>query len=168
VKSLEELNRKFRIWLDEGYNNREHSSLKGKSPLKAYTSDPRKIRFATPEECYDAFLWEDTRKVDNTGCIKLNGIEYEAGIEYIGKKVDVRYDPFDMGHIEIWHSGEKQRTVKPLKIGEYCGRSEKAEPGVKVSRSRLLKVYEKENAERQKQRMGALSFRSMKGGEADV
>ncbi|MCX7748376.1 MAG: DDE-type integrase/transposase/recombinase, partial [Clostridia bacterium] len=106
-KSLEELNRKFRIWLDEGYNMREHSSLKGMTPIEAYSKDLRKVRFATPEECADAFLWEDTRKVDNTGCIKLNGHEYEAGIEYIGKKVDVRYDPFDMSLVEIWYSGER-------------------------------------------------------------
>lgn len=168
AKSLEELNRKFRIWLDEGYNNREHSSLKGQSPMQAYTGDPRRVRFATPEECHDAFLWEDTRKVDNTGCFKLNGVEYEAGIEYIGKKVDIRYDPFDMSHVEVWYSGEKRRTVEPLKIGEYCGRTEKTEATAKVSRSRLLKVYEKENDKRQRQRVGALSFRSMKGGEADV
>jgi len=45
---------------------------------------------------------------------------------------------------------------------------EKTEAAAKVSRSRLLKIYEKENAERQKQRLGALSFRSMKGGEGNV
>ena len=168
AKSLEELNRKFRIWLDEGYNNREHSSLKGQSPMQAYTGDPKRVRFATPEECRDAFLWEDTRKVDNTGCFKLNGVEYEAGIEYIGKKVDARYDPFDTIHVEVWYSGEKRRTVEPLKIGEYCGRTEKTGATAKVSRSRLLKVYEKENDKQQKQRLGALSFRSMKGGEANV
>ena len=167
-KSLEELNRKFRIWLDEGYNMREHSSLKGIPPIQAYSKDPRKVRFATPEECADAFLWEDTRKVDNTGCIKLNGYEYEAGIEYIGKKVDVRYDPFDMGLVEIWYSGERKKKVSPLTIGEYCGRVQKSSQTVKTTHSRLLKVYEQENAKRQKQRIGAISFRSMRGGTDNV
>lgn len=50
AKSLEELNRKFRIWLDEGYNRKPHSGIKGISPLEAYTSDPKKVRLATPEE----------------------------------------------------------------------------------------------------------------------
>lgn len=167
-KSLEELNQKFRIWLDEGYNMREHSSLKEKTPMQAYSRDPKKVRFATPEECADAFLWEDTRKVDNTGCIKLNGYEYEAGIEYIGKKVDVRYDPFDMGLVEIWYSGERKKKVSPLTIGEYCGKVQKSSSTVKTTHSRLLKVYEQENAKRQKQRMGVLSFRSMKGGSDNV
>lgn len=167
-KSLEEMNRKFRIWLDEGYNMKEHSSLKGATPMQAYSKDPRKVRFATPEECADAFLWEDTRKVDNTGCIKLNGSEYEAGIEYIGKKVDVRYDPFDMGLVEIWYSGERKKKVNPLKVGEYCGKVQKTNQTVAATHSRLLKVYEQENAKRQNQRIGALSFRSMKGGVDNV
>lgn len=168
AKSLEELNKKFRIWLDEGYNNGEHSSLKGQSPMQTYTADPRKVKFATPEECHDAFLWEDTRKVDNTGCFKLNGTEYEAGIEYIGKKVDVRYDPFDMSMVEIWYSGERKRIVEPLRISDFCGKTVKADKTVKATHSRLLKVYEEENDKRQKQRQGALSFSSMKGGAQNV
>jgi len=167
-RDLNELNQKFRIWLDEGYNNRPHSSLKGDTPMHAYTKDPRKIRFATPEECRDAFLWEDTRKVDRTGCFRLNGIEYEAGLEYTGKKVDVRYDPFDMSLVEIWHGGERKKAVPPLKVGAFCGGAEKVQASAKATHSRLLKVYEAENAKRQKKKTGALSFRSMKGGGGNV
>ena len=168
AKSLEELNRKFRIWLDEGYNGKPHSSLKGIPPSQAYASDPKKVRFATPEECRDAFLWEDTRKVDNTGCFKLQGIEYEAGIEYIGKKVDVRYDPFDLSLLEIWYSGECRKTAAPLKVGEYCPKAEKVPASKPATHSRLLKVYEAENEKRQKRHVGALTFRSMKGGGGNV
>lgn len=168
ARDLNELNRKFRVWLDEGYNEKAHSSLKGASPLQAYTADQKKVRFATPEECRDSFLWEDTRKVDNTGCFKLQGIEYEAGIEYIGKKVDIRYDPFDMGLLEIWYSGERRKTASPLKVGEYCPKVEKTPATKAATHSRLLKVYEAENEKRQKRRSGALSFSSMRGGGGNV
>jgi transposase InsO family protein len=168
AKSLEELNRKFRIWLDEGYNGKPHSSLKGMPPSQAYASHPKKVRFATPEECRDAFLWEDSRKVDNTGCFKLQGIEYEAGIEYIGKKVDVRYDPFDLNPLEIWYSGEYKKTVSPLKIGEYCPKVERVAAIRTATHSRLLKIYAAENEKRQKRQTGALTFRSMKGGAGNV
>lgn len=179
--SVDELNKKFRVWLDEGYNNQPHSSLIGgeerthhkldeKSPIQAFNSDPRKVRFATPEECQDAFLWEETRKVDKTGCFKLNGTEYEAGTKYIGKNIDIRYDPFNMGHVELWHSGELVKTVEPLKVGEFCGMIEKEmpTPTKKVTHSRLLKVYEQENSKRQKSKLGAISFRSMTGGATNV
>ena len=166
-KTLEELNRKFRIWLDEGYNNSSHSSLNGETPMQAYSANPAKVRFATPEECWDAFLWEDTRKVDSTGCFKLNSLEYEAGIEYIGKKVEVRYDPFDQSLVEIWYRGERKKTVTPLSVGEFCGQVEKVPAPVKATHSRLLKVYEAEHAKRQK-KTGALSFRSMKEDDGNV
>lgn len=162
------MNRKFRIWLDEGYNNRPHSSLKGDTPIHAYMTDPKKVHFVTPEECREAFLWEETRKVDSTGCFKLNGIEYEAGLEYIGKKVDVHYDPFDLSIVELWHNGERKKTLPPLKVGEFCSKAEKIPTNIKATHSRLLKVYEEENTKRTKQKMGALSFRSMKGGEQNV
>lgn len=110
----------------------------------------------------------DTRKVDNTGCFKLQGIEYEAGIEYIGKKVDVRYDPFDMSLLEIWYNGERRKTATPLKVGEYCSKVEKAPATKPTTHSRLLKIYESENEKRQKRQTGALTFRSMKGGDRNV
>lgn len=168
IKDLNDLNQKFRIWLDEGYNNSPHSRLDGNTPVQAYSKDLRKVRFATPEECKDAFLWEDTRKVDKTGCFKLNGIEYEAGVEFISKKIDARYDPFDLSAVEVWYSGERKKVVSPLKTSEFCGKVEKIEPKVSVTHSRLLKVMEEENRKRRKQKMGILSFRDMKEGDRNV
>jgi hypothetical protein len=167
-KNLDELNRKFRIWLDEGYNNSPHSGLKGDTPYHAYSSDPKKVRFATPEECREAFLWEVTRKADKTGCFKLEGIEYEAGIDLINRKIDIRYDPFDLKLVEVWHNGEHKKTVAPLKVGEFCGHKEKKQVTVTASHSRLLKVYEEDHAKRTNQRKGALSFKNMKGGADNV
>jgi putative transposase len=164
-KTLEELNRHLRTWLEEGYNNREHSSLNKVSPSVAFTNDKRHIRFVTPEECRDAFLWEETRKVDKTGCISLKSQYYEAGMEFINKKVDARYDPFDLSSVEIWHNGEKKKTVTPLVIGEYCGKKEeKATTSTKSSHSRLLKTLDSENKKKRKKQLGAIPFREMKGG----
>jgi len=73
-----------------------------------------------------------------------------------------------MGLVEIWYSGERKKKVSPLTIGEYCGRIQKSSQTVKTTHSRLLKVYEQENEKRQKQRIGVLSFRSMKGGSDNV
>lgn len=168
-KTLEELNRHFRVWLEEGYNHSEHSSLEGVSPAVAFANNKRHIRFVTPEECRDAFLWEETRMVDKTGCISLKGQLYEAGIEFIRKKVDVRYDPFDLSNVEIWHNGEKKKMASPLIIGEYCGKKEqKVTTSEKSSHSRLLNVFAAESKERTKKQLGAISFREMEGGVANV
>jgi putative transposase len=157
-ESLSALNQKYHVWLDEGYQNKPHAGLDGDTPMHAFQKDLKKVRFAAPEECYDAFPWEATRKVDKTGCFSLNGIEFEAGVSLIGKKVDARYDPFDMSVVEIWYSGHLQGKAQPLKIGEFCGPVSKEPKQPKAGKSRLLAVYETENRKRHKQDMGVLSF----------
>jgi hypothetical protein len=74
---------------------------------------------------------------------------------------------FDRSLVEIWYSGEHKKAVSPLSSGEFCGKTEKVPATVKATHSRLLKVYEAENAKRQK-KAGALSFRNMKGGGGNV
>lgn len=82
--------------------------------------------------------------------------------------MDVRYDPFDLGLLEIWYSGECRKTASPLKVGEYCPKVEKAAAAKPATHSQLLKIYAAENEKRQKQHTGALTFRSMKGGGGNV
>jgi hypothetical protein len=88
-------------------------------------------------------------------------------VALIRKRVDVRYDPFDISLIEIWYEGKFRRKAEKLCIPENT-----SEPtGIPVvtkkkpTGSRLLKVYEDKNQAREKQRNGALSFHDSKGDE---
>ena len=181
-KTLSELNRKFHVFLDEGYTHDPHDSLKleerdphtgellrkqERTPYQAYTEDPAKVRYISSLECRDAFLWEEQRTVDKSGCIKLAGVVFDVGVALIRKRVDIRYDPFDISIIEIWHDGKFQRKAEKLFIPEFTQKQE-AGPTVsarKPTGSRLLKVYEERNMERDKQRNAALSFNSPKEDE---
>jgi transposase InsO family protein len=155
-RTLEQLNDLFRAWLSEGYNHRVHSALSGKSPAQAFTQDSKALRFPSPEALRDAFLWEKTPKVDKSGCISLEGICYEVGVPWIGKKVMVRYDPFDLSLVEVWYSGEKKKLVAPANIGEYNHNVKKpVEELEKSSESKLLRLFETESKKRLKQQLGA-------------
>jgi len=104
----------------------------------------------------DAFLREKTPTVDKSGCISLNGQRYDVGVEYIRKKVLVRYDPFDLSVIEVWSGGEKKKLASPLVIGEYNHNVKKPVKELeKASQSRLLRLFEAESKERLKQQLGA-------------
>jgi transposase InsO family protein len=179
VKTLPELNRKFAIWMDEGYTHSPHEALKiterdpktgallselERTPYQAYIEDSAKVRYVSSIECRDAFLWEENRTVDKTGCIKLAGVVFDVGVALIRKRVDVRYDPFDISVIEIWHDGAFQRKAEKLYIPEHTPRPavEETAPRAKSTHSRLLKVYEEKNREREKQRNGALDFHGAK------
>ena len=163
-QTLDALNTLFRDWLSEGYNHREHSALSGKSPAQAFTQDTKALRFPGPEALREAFLWEKTPKVDKSGCISLEGICYEVGVEYIGKHVLVRYDPFDLSLVEVWSGGEKKKQVSPANIGEYNRNVKKpVEELEKASQSRLLRLFATESQKRLKQQLGAFRL----GGEVD-
>jgi len=163
-QTVEQLNGLFRAWLSEGYNHREHSALSGKSPAQAFTQDTKALRFPGPEALRGAFLWEKTPKVDKSGCISLAGLCYEVGVEYIRKQVLVRYDPFDLSLVEVWHAGEKKKLVSPANIGEYNRNVKKpVEELEKASQSRLLRLFASESQKRLKQQLGAFRL----GGEAD-
>jgi putative transposase len=155
-ESLESLNTLFRAWLSEGYNHREHSALAGKSPAEVFTQDTKPLRFCSPETLRDAFLWEKTPKVDKSGCISLNGLCYEVGVEYVRKNVLVRYDPFDLSHIEVWYGGQKKKVVSVANIGEYNHNVKKPNEEVeKASQSKLLRLFADESKKRLKRELGA-------------
>jgi transposase InsO family protein len=175
VKTLAELNRKFYIWLDEGYTHAPHDALalterdphtgkilhkRERTPYQAYTEDPAKVRYISSLECRDAFLWEEQRTADKTGCVKLSGLVFDVGVALARRRVDLRYDPFDLSVIDVWYSGAFQRKAEKLYITEFTQRLEST-PNAgpqKPTRSRLLRVYEEQNKNREKQRNGALAF----------
>jgi transposase InsO family protein len=167
LKDLPHLNQLYRVWLEEAYQHKEHSGLSGCTPIASFQSDEKRMRFATPEECYDAFLHEETRMVDKTGCFSLQNITYEAGAAFVRKKVDVRFDPFDLSVVEVWHGGVRRLEAKPLVIGEFTATILSDTAAAEIGRSRLLDVYAAENIKRRKNAIGVLTF-GAKGDESSV
>jgi len=167
IESLAQLNALYRAWLEEGYQHKEHGGIGNLKPMQAFQKDEKRVRFATPEECYDAFLHEETRRVDKAGCFPLSGILFEAGVAFVRKKVDVRFDPFDLSVVEVWHAGTKQLDAKPLAIGEFTGTKPTQKTVTEIGRSRLLDVYVQENEKRRRNAVGILRF-ATDGGDRDV
>mgnify|MGYP005843417205 CR=1 FL=1 len=155
-QTLKQLNELFRVWLSEGYNHKVHSSLSGKSPAQAFAQDSKPLRFPSAEVLRDAFLWEAERMVDKSGCVKLEGQLYEVGVEFIRKKVLLRYDPMNLSQVEVWVASEKRKVIEQAHIGEY-NRNVKKTPAAleKASESRVLRLMAEESRKRLKQQLGA-------------
>jgi len=162
-KSLEELNRLYKVWMEECYLHQEHAALGHCSPYEAYQSDRHALRMLSAEEIADAFLSCEKRKVDKSGCISFDGEKYEIemGLTMIHKTVDVIYDPADISVLTIECEGVPPCKAKPLVIAQHSTakpelpkRLEKVEP----RKSRLLEAAEKKNQERLKVHRTAISF----------
>ena len=94
IVDLEGLNKALQVWLDGYYHQRRHGTTQ-QTPAERMGSFPVKPLPYGKEELRRFFFVEETRKVDKTGCISLDGIAYEVPQELAKKKVQVRYDPFD-------------------------------------------------------------------------
>ena len=156
AQTLSELNHLFGAWLSEGYNNKPHSVLDGRTPAEVFTSDTAPLHFHNIEVLRDAFLHEAERRVDKTGCFSLNGKYYDAGAEWMRKKVTVRFDPFNLEEIQLWHEGKQKKIVRTVVIGEYNAAQKVIREKVQThTESRVLKVFAEEQQKRFKKKAGA-------------
>lgn len=172
-QSLRELNIAFNIWLEEGYNHHSHSALTTKegelrTPAEVFNTNAGKLRFVSMEELKDAFMWEDDRVVRKDGCFSLLNIDFDAGPEFVGQKVELRYDRLNPEYAEIWGNGAKIKTVYPkgAKL-QIQAAPPVVEERKKATNSRLLDVLKDKDQKRRKQELGAISYRNL-GGGSDV
>ncbi len=166
-QTLDELNRLFNIWLEECYQHKPHSALGNKSPAAVYHSDKKALKFLDPETVSNAFLHFEERKVDKSGCISFQGAKYEVGINFVGNKVGVVYDPADISRLTIEYEGYPSWQAKKLVIGERTGPRPKLPTHMQKetpSSSRLLNAAATENEKRIAKRTPAVSYRKAKEG----
>lgn len=169
--TLDRLNELFQVWLTECYQNKPHSALGEKiSPEMAYRRDRKALRFINPDVLTDAFLHCETRKVDKSGCISFLDHKYEVGLSFIGRQVDVIYDPSDLEELTIEYEGHSPWKAKKLVIGERAGKRPALPPHLQVQEadsSRLLKAAELKHQERQVEQTPAIAFRAVWEEEKD-
>jgi transposase InsO family protein len=164
VDTLDELNRLFSAWLSEGYNNKPHSALDEKTPLEVFSADSAPLRFHNIEALAEVFLHEAERVVDKTGCLSLNGKLYDAGVEWMRKKVTVRFDPFHLEEIQLWYEREQKKLIRGAQIGEYNATQKVSCEKVEQSaESRVLKAFVADQQKHFKKKMGA--FQLSQGAE---
>jgi len=109
------------VWIEEYYHCEPHSEIGDIAPRTAFLSDNRVLNFVNSDKLREAFLHTEQREVDKTGVISFEGERYEVGMAFIGRKVEVFYDPSWTEEVEI-HSGDtKPFMAKKLVIGRNCG-----------------------------------------------
>jgi len=90
------------------------------SPETAFKTDSKPLTYLDAIKCAEAFLHTKDRQVDKTGCISFDGSKYEVGMDLIGRKVEIYYDPLWTDEIGIHHKDKNPYKVKRLEIGENC------------------------------------------------
>ena len=176
VHTLEELNRLWKIFLDQDYQKDPHDGIRkyykalgveipsgGISPLQEWNRDSRELVFIDAGVIGEAFLHHENRTIDSAGCFSFEGFMYEASTALAGAKVEIAYDPLDTSVITVNYQGMEPVRAKRVEIGAYAQKT----PPVPVSMtdaipetSRFLDALEKRYKEENRMAADAISFGS--------
>ncbi len=174
VKTLEEANRYWELFVEEYYHDKAHEGIaeyyqskgvdipaEGITPRQEFNRDSVSLRFLDAGVVGEAFLHHETRIVDKAGCISFRGRKYETSLSLIGAEVEIAYDPMAMETLTVSYPGIPSFTAKPLQIGEYCTQK----PAIPVSMlpvepesSRFLAALQRKHEETKQHNADAISF----------
>ena len=128
VSSLSSLNNLLEKWVEEYNEIRIHSSTKA-IPIKRFQKNVKVVRSA-PRDLMDYFRFIEFRKVKMDRTFKLFGGTFEAPVEMINKKIELRFHNDGLNEIEIYYEGISygHAVLLDKKINFYLGRDKTVKP----------------------------------------
>ena len=174
VHSVEELNRRWKIFLEQEYQKEAHAGIKeyyesygasvpacGITPEQEWMRDTRGLVFMDVSVVAEAFLHHETRRIDEAGCFSLGGSRYEASAALANMEAEIAYDPMDMETVAVRCRGTEALLAHRMEIGAFSSKVPPVPMGMTGSvpeTSRLLDALEKKYKEDHGQMARALSF----------
>jgi transposase InsO family protein len=110
--SLEQLNERLWHWLDTVYHRREHSALQT-TPLLRWQRDIEQVRQLPPAtDMRRLFFHRVDRLVRRDSTFLLRHRFFEAPPQLAGQRIEVRFDPLDLAHVEIYCDGKPEGAAR--------------------------------------------------------
>jgi putative transposase len=110
--SLEQLNERLWHWIDTVYHRREHSSLET-TPLLRWQRDIEHVRQLPPStDLRRLFFHRVDRLVRRDSTFLLRHRFFEAPPHLAGQRIEVRFDPLDLTHLELYHAGQPEGAAR--------------------------------------------------------
>ena len=113
IATLTDLNESFWAWLECIYHRTVHSET-GETPLERFQQGSHDLRSADPITMSTAFMWREIRQVRKDGSLDLQGNRYQAPRALSGRKIELRFDPFDLSNLQIWLDGTSIGEAKVI------------------------------------------------------
>ena len=172
LTTLAELNESLWAWLECVYHQHVHSETH-QTPLARYTVGLDQVRHADPEVVRRAFLWREKRKVRKDATLSLQGNRYQVEPNLAGRTLELRFDPFDLSQIELWHDGADlglatvviQNRQRHLAVEHLA--TEPPEPPKPKSSLDYLAALRAEYRAQQQRQLGPLQFSQLVLPEID-
>jgi putative transposase len=116
VTTLDDLNQSLLAWIEVVYHRKVHSETR-QSPLdRFHHDDAPAVRPVDPLTLRNAFLFRASRRVDKTAQVRFQGNRYAVPSYLVGQTVELRYDPFDLAHIDVWLNNQLLAQARPTHL----------------------------------------------------
>ena len=159
LTSLGQLNEYLRSWL-ESYDNRVHRTT-GQTPKKRFETNQENKRYIPAEDIKEFFLWEESRSVRKTAVIDVDGNLYDVDSSLRGKKIKIRYNPYDLSYIQVWQDDQRFPDAKPAELRNQS-HSKVQEPKDNDASPTVVSDYlerlKKQQEEEKRKQLGTPSF----------
>jgi putative transposase len=110
--SLDQLNERLWHWLETVYHLREHSSLQT-TPLLRWQHDIEQVRQLPPAtDMRRLFFHRLDRLVRRDSTFLLHNRFFEAPPQLAGKRIEVRFDPLDLTHVDLYCDGKPEGAAR--------------------------------------------------------
>jgi putative transposase len=163
LTTLKQLNEYLRSWL-EAYDVRVHRGT-GEQPKKRFDRNQESLRHLSAEELKGIFLWEETRTVRKTAVIEVDGNLYDVDSSLRGKKIQIRYNPYDLSYIQVWKDDERFPDAKPAELRNQSHSKLPENPNEDTPHTEVsdyLELLKKQQEEEQRKKLGQTSFLTWK------
>ena len=174
VHSLEELNQKWKYFLEQDYQKEAHDGIReyyesqgaqvpaeGISPYQEFMRDTRGLVFLDTAVVSEAFLHHEIRRLDNAGCFSFSDVKYEASTALANAEVEIAFDPMNTETIKVLYRDMEPVMAHRVRIDAFCDKTPALPVGMtdKVPEtSRFLDALEKRYKEDHNLMANALSF----------
>lgn len=148
--TMEQVYEKWHYWLTEVYLKTPHSGLKAAgeeytTPLECFWNEERFFEpVPTKSQCRLIMMKTDNAYVYNVG-IKRWGHEYRSDelCDYIGRKVDVKYDPNDVSTLYVYSNGRKVCEAYCQELLDFAEVSENVLRHIQLQKNQLKRDRER-------------------------
>jgi len=116
--TLEALNTAFWEWVELDYHRQPHQGLAGQTPLEIWTAQASQLgRLArAPEPLDTLFRHRAQRRVGKDRTVRLRGQLYQAPVELMGEKIELLYDPENLGQVEVCWQQKSYGWIQPVAV----------------------------------------------------
>jgi transposase InsO family protein len=117
-QTLEELNSALSAWVEVEYNGKLHSGT-GETPNERWMNNiekhsPRRI---TDLDGFNSlFLFREEKNINKFSAIRFQNNTYPIHALAVGTTVELRYNPFDLTRVQIYHEGAFYAVLRASKL----------------------------------------------------